>query len=337
MAKTQFEIIAYHDETAQTGPNGNLSGHILYFVPRRIRRCDDSPSLFGPREIEYNPQDLLLAEISRIVTQAGLSHHKFHFTTRSGTKWTKYAEAYRSLIRIGIDSLRHKQPKLLQRPAHCKMAVIFYPSGVDVSVFGGEASEQYLRHDETIIRWLLKGALHRLFDEDHEVELVGVVSDGDPHHRSLDEWRILERMQHDSGPRTSKLREYVSVNGAAQIVHLSSDPKNHRKGRALEHCAMIQMADLLFGAVRRAYFVDISHCSGAPTVGQSLKKWKKKDYLAVPARTMLQKRNRGYGFQHSGHFNTFSVSKVDFTEHGPRFTEIPLQERKQSFQTLFDM
>jgi hypothetical protein len=336
MAKARSEIIAYHDETAQTGPDGNLCGHILYFAPRRIQLYDNNPSLFGGVETEYKPQDLLLTEISALVKEAGLSHHKFHFTTRTGTKWTRYAEAYRRLIQLGVDSLKRKDPVHVPKPTHCKMAVMFYPSGADVSIFGGEGKERYLRHDETVIRWLLKGALHRLYSEDHEVDLVGIVSDGNPNHRDLDDWRILERMEHDFGPRTSKLREYVSVNEMAQIIHLSSDPGEHDSTRKLEHCTMLQLADLLFGAVRRSYFKAISNCPSAPPVGHRLQNWKKKDVLAVPMRETLEKRKRGTGFKHSSHFGSFTVSKVDFTDAGPRFEEIQLKEKDQSYGSLFD-
>lgn len=336
MAEAQSEIIAYHDETAQTGPNGNLSGHILYFVPRRLRKYNAQSTLFNQLETEYNPQAVLLERINNVLKEADLSHHKFHFTTRTGTKWTEYAETYRRFIKIGVDSLRHKNPKYLPKPAHCKMAVMFYPSGTDVSIFGGEGKERYLRHDETIIRWLLKGALHRLYDTDHEVKVVGIVSDGHPDHRDLDDWRILERMQYDDGPRTSDLRDYVSIAKVAQIIHLSSDPEKHEGGRSLEHCRMLQLADLLFGAVRRSHFKDIRGCSDAPRVGERLRQWKKKDVLSVPVRRMLDKRNRGAGFKHSGHFSTFTVSKVEFSESGPEFTEIDLELDERTSSTLFD-
>jgi len=336
MVKAQSEIIVYHDETGKTGPNDNLSGHILYFVPRRIQKYDNQSTLFGKSESEYNPQAVLLERITHVLEEADLSHHKFHFTTRTGTKWSKYAEAYRQLIQIGVDSLRHENPRLLRRPTHCKMAVMFYPSGTDVSIFGGEGKERYLRHDETIIRWLLKGALHRLYDEEHRVNLVGIASDGHPNHRDLDDWRIMERMEYDYGPRTSQLREYVSLSEVAQVLHLSSDPKEHEGGRATEHAVMLQLADLLFGAVRRSYFKDISSCPGPPSVGKRLQKWKKKDALGVPVREMLEKIKRGRGFAHSGHFNTFTVNKVEFTSDGPRFTEITLKDESQSCLSLFE-
>jgi hypothetical protein len=330
------EIIAYHDETGKTGPNGNLNGHILYFVPRQIRKSTNEPSLFGATGVEYNPQAILLKKIQSTLEDVGLTNHKFHYTTRTGRKWTKWAEAYHALIQLGVDSLKHKNPDHLPKPTHCKMAVIFYPSGTDVSIFGGEGKEQYLRHDETVIRWLLKGALHRLYNESHSVDLIGIVSDGRPNHRPLDDWRILERMEHDFGPRTSKLRQYVSINDVAQIIHLSSDPDEHDGGRKHEHCTMLQMADLLFGAVRRSYFKDITDCPGTPPMGQRLQDWKKKDVLAVPMRETLEKRKRGNGFKHSSHFGSFTVGKVDFTDAGPRFEEIKLKEKDQSYRSLFD-
>lgn len=192
---TRAEVIVYHDETKHAGPNGNLRGHILYFVPRLLERKSNTP-LFGPESKKYAPQQLLLNRVEEIMREYGVSDHKLHFSDLSGRKWYSRTEAYRQIIALGVDSLRNRSPRQLDVATHCKMAIMFYPSNVDVDLYGGEKTEQVLRHDETIIRMLLKGALHYLYDPQETVELVGIVSDGDPAHRSLDDWRILDRMQH---------------------------------------------------------------------------------------------------------------------------------------------
>lgn len=203
---TKSDVIVYHDETRQTGPNGNLQGHILYFVPICFSKRSER-SLFADEVREYNPQNYLIDYISSIVDQHRVSGHKIHFTELSGRKWYQKTEAYLQVVNVGVDSLRKRNPSLLKVPGVCKMAVMLYPSNIDVSLFGGEKKEQTLRNDETIIRMLLKGALHLLYSPEDRVKLIGLVSDGDPHHRSIDDRRIFERMRHDRFSSTTSLRE----------------------------------------------------------------------------------------------------------------------------------
>lgn len=328
------EVIVYHDETKQAGPNGNLRGHVLYFVPRLVEKKSSTP-LFGPESKKYNPQELLLTRMEEIIDGHGVSDHKLHFTDLSGRKWYPRTEAYRRIIGLGVDSLRQHSPRQLEVATHCKMAVMLYPSNVDVSLYGGEKSEQILRHDETTIRMLLKGALHYLYEPGERVELVGMVSDGNPAHRSLDDWRILEQMEYAEGTRSKELREYVTVLDDAQILPLSSDPKNHHSARAIEHARTLQIADLMFGATMRACFNDIGGCSLIPAIGDRLREWNKKDLVSSSVREMLEKRQRGKGFRTSGHHGSFTVSKVEFEEDGPSFRDVPVF-REGSHPDLFD-
>ena len=320
---TEAEVIVYHDETDKAGPNGNLRGHILYFVPRLFHRKSSTP-LFGAETEKQNPQDHLIELAYGVMRKYEIENHRLHFTDLSGRKWYSRTEAYRQITDLAVDSLRNKSPKLLNFATNCKMAVMLYPANTDTSLFGGEKKEQVLRNDETIIRMLLKGALHYLYSSENKIELVGIVSDGDPHHRSLDKYRILEQMEYGDPMRTRDLREYVSAGDSAQVLPLSSDPKEHKGRRALEHAMMLQMTDLLFGATLRACFEDISNCSVRPTIGKRLERWGKKDVVAYPVRKMLEKQNRDYAFRKSGHYSSFTVSQVEFKESGPEFTDVSL-------------
>lgn len=54
-----------------------------------------------------------------------------------------------------------------------------------------------MRFNETILRMLLKGAVHYLYDEDNKVKILKIITDGKPYHRKLSEdrivWRLIEQ------------------------------------------------------------------------------------------------------------------------------------------------
>ncbi len=226
MGKALHRVIIYHDETKDV-PGRNFKGHVLLFVPITLSIESNTP-LLGNFQKTYSPQEMFFAELIRCRHEFAC-FGKLHFAEISGQTWKKYDYAYRNVIDIAVDALRSKSPQIFSRPLMCKIAAIFYPKGADWNIYGGDSrKEQKLRHDETLLRILLKGACHYLYDNSNLIEIIKVVSDGNPAHRRLDEDRVVWRLLYDSYYDKSPLRDYVTFSLDASIVHLPSNHKNYQ-------------------------------------------------------------------------------------------------------------
>ncbi len=83
----------------------------------------------------------------------------------------------KELFSLAVDALRSKSPQIFSRLLGCKVAAIFIPRVLIWTIYGGDSrKEQKLRHDETLLRILLKGACHYLYDDSNSVEIVRIIS-----------------------------------------------------------------------------------------------------------------------------------------------------------------
>lgn len=307
----------YHDETKDV-PKRNFKGHILLFVPIRLFVKSNTP-MFGDLLQEYLPQEILFKKIIE-ARQAFSCDGKLHFSQLSGKTWKKYDFTYRKTIDLLVDALRHKSPTFFLYPLHCKVVVIFYPKGADWNIYGGDRKEQKLRHDETLLRILLKGAAHYLYDHNNQVEVLSIVSDGNPAHREFDEKRILWQLTHDDIYGRTPLREYVYLTPETSIMHLPSDHKQYEPNSdEYRHANFLQIADLLLGAVMRTCYVGISAAKIPPSIDDECVK---RDIIAQPVKEMLDKKKRGAGFKHSGHHKSFAITQVSFGKENIKFHEV---------------
>ena len=312
------QVVIYHDETKDVAGR-NFKGHILFFVPLRLITTTYSP-LFGDDITEYSPHELLYNKIVDL-RKKYCCDGKFHFSEISGRSWKKYDFAYRFLIDISTDGLRHKGQKEFPQPLHCKMAIIFYPKGEDYSIYGGgEKKELKLRHDETLLRILLKGASHFLYDDNNQIEVKRIVTDGSPSHRNFDKERIIRKLTYEGSKGKTPLRNYVTFSTDTEIIHLPSDHKDYPLGSEENKAAnMLQIADLLLGAVMRSCYHGFRLQKKIPKIGDECVK---RDIISQPLKIMLDKYKRGGGFVNSGHFKSFTISEVDFSNGGVNFREI---------------
>ncbi len=312
------QVIIYHDETKDV-PNTNYKGHVLFFVPVVLSVKSETP-LLGPFEEEYFPQEIFLSKLIQCREEFGC-FGKLHFSEISGQTWNKYDNAYRNAITLTIDALRSKSPKIFSRPLNCKAAVIIYPKGADWNIYGGDSrKEQKLRHDETLLRILLKGACHYLYDASNSVEVLKIITDGNPAHRRFDDDRIVWRLTYDDFLGKSPLRDYVTFSSDISITHLLSDHKDYQStSEEFKHANFLQIADLLLGAIMRACYKGTKPTKSVPSIGEHCIK---KDVMAQPVKEMLEKRNRGSGFRNSGHCKSFVVTKVDFSKEGISFQKV---------------
>ena len=307
--------------------NQNLKGHVLFFIPEKLVVNTSTP-LFGTAVHEYSPIETFLEKIFGCRDEFHCTG-KLHFSDISGKLWRSIDTAYRRMIDITVDALRSKSQQVFPYSLNCKVAAIFYPKKADWNIYsGGSHKEQKLRHDETLLRILLKGAAHYLYDENNLIEVSKIITDGAPEHRPLDEDRIVWRINSDGIRGKVPLRDYVSFAPNASIEHLSSNHgQYHADTEEYKYSNMLQIADLLLGSIMRACYVGNKASKPIPHIGDACVK---KDVIAQPIKEMIEKRKRGSGFKYSGHFKSFVITQTVFNKGGVSFSEvqsIDLQER----------
>ncbi len=320
MDKKCFDSVwVYHDETSSS--EFKFKGHVLLFVPC-IKTIMDSTPLFGEyKDISY-PSSELSPKIIEIREKYGLQDRKLHFTDISGQHWTKYDIGMRKIVGLVVDSLRSKRSEFFRQALGCKVAVLFYPSSKNTVRFGGHfGGERDLRYDETMLRILLKGACHFLYDEQNIVELSELITDGLPCHRPLDNWRIVNKLKMEGSYGRTELRDYVSTSPELKIKSLDSDHKNHeRESIDYIHANFLQLADMLLGSLIQSCYKGIRDWIRIPPQGQ--RDIPKKEAIAYPVKAMMDKMARRSGFKHSGHFRSFSISQLIFEGETITFREL---------------
>lgn len=170
-AKTTSKVIVYHDETGIS----SLKGHALLFIPNNLNTRREQ-TLYGTLEDDTACRKLIYNKIMEVREKHGALGHKFHFTDIAGTKWGGYNPAERKMVDLGVDALRKNRPQKFNAPLCCKLAIIYYPASSKLkSYYKGDRKERILRYDETLLRMLLKGAIHFLYDANNRVEILKII------------------------------------------------------------------------------------------------------------------------------------------------------------------
>jgi hypothetical protein len=325
------EVIVYHDETKEVA-GGRYRGHALFFVPKKLILAKND-TLFGTITCDYSPLRDLSRAIAEVRAGSALDK-KLHFNDISGKKWGRFDSAVRTVVAIGVDALRRRSSTRFKRPLGCRLAVIFYPKKMDLSLYGGfEMKEKQLRHDETVLRMLLKGATHYLYNPSDRVVIKGVISDGLPSHRPLDQDRVIWQITVDALSGRTPMRQHVSFSEDAEIVHLPSDHKNYGSFEDdYAHANMLQLTDLLLGSVIRSCHVGCKDWPRPPKIGSEIET--KRDIIAYPVKEMLDKEKRGRGFLKSGHYKAFSITCLSFANNEISFSKVSTLDIKMTCNNL---
>ena len=305
MRKIKSKVIVYHDETSKTGP-GNYYGHVLLFIPLKVE-IEFTNDLFGNKIQRYCPQNLLYDKILQIRKECDINH-KFHFTNISGKILYLKDIAEQKLLTCAVDALRSKNAQFFSFPLFCKFAIIFYPKASQKSIefyTGENKNEKRLRYDETLLRMLLKGSVHFLYDDDHSVEIFKIITDGKPNHRPLCNKRIIDRLVRAS--YCGEVKNHVSFSEQVEIISLDSDHKKHLQTfNKCKHANFLQLADMILGASIYSSFKERHKFSNNLKPGDKI--LDKKGFVAFPFWEIFQKIKRGSNFQHSSHYQSFSIS-----------------------------
>jgi len=255
----------YHDETKKAFGK-NIWGHGLLFVPERIEAS-------------------LLKELQD-ARDATNCNSKLHFADISKGIYTPKYKCIKRWIEIGVEYLRSKKG--------CKLGVIFFDkTSSNLDLYSGDKKERTLRLIETVLRMVLKGGVHYLYNEDWRVKIHGIITDGEPWHRKLDTSRIINRL-------LPAVRDYVKFLPNAGIKAVFS---NHKDSRCNDpnSAHLLQLTDLLLGSV-------IQSCL------RHLEKGTKREVIVRPLKGMLDKRKRGRNFRHSSHYRSFTLSLAKVVE-----------------------
>jgi len=318
-----YRVTVYHDETKDV-PGEKRKGHVLLFVPETVEVSQQTP-LFGTFRDTQNPRGIFMNLMDSIRQKWACEDRKFHFTDISGRRWSKYDQALLELNQLAVEAMRTKGPcPTLKQPLAFKLAVIFYPQNADFTLYGGATkAEKRVRYDETILRILLKGAVHFLYSGGDKIEVLRLVCDGQPEHRRFSEDRILWQLLVEEESGRKPLQSYVSLHPEAYIKHVPSDHKKHvRSSEGYVDANLLQVADVLLGSVRHIFFGNHEHISTRPQLWEECRN--KRSIIAKPVWEMLKKVERGYAFIQSGHYRTFAVSCMDFEGDSIAFSQLNL-------------
>ncbi|MCK4818806.1 hypothetical protein KA005_23740, partial [bacterium] len=260
--------LIYHDESKKVFKN--VWAHALFFVPE-------------------STSEKLVEKLLEIRIKYGCNN-RLHFANISGKKICTEdgSIVIKEWIEHAIEALRSKGSYIFRLPLNCKLGVIFFPTWLELDLYGGGSqSERMLRYFETVLRMLLKGCAHLLYDESKKLKIMGIITDGEPWHRELDSIRVVDRL-------ITNFRDYVEVDSNAYIEGICSD---HKSCDCTDYnkAQILQITDLLLGSIIHCCFRDLKYGD-------------KKEKIIRPTREMLEKRNRGRNFRRSGHYKSLSLS-----------------------------
>ena len=281
------ECIIYHDESKRVFKN--VWAHVLFFVPETSKK-------------------ILLYKIWEVRKRCGCENKKLHFADISGETICKKdgSIVIKEWLQYGIEVLRSHGSYIFRPPLNCKLGVIFFPTSLELDLYGGGTKdEKMLRYFETVLRMLLKGCAHGLYNQNTKLKINGIITDGKPWHRNLDEIRILDRL-------ISEVREYVEIKRDAYIEGVVSD-YTASNCTDKDKAQLLQLADLFLGSIIHCWF-------------RELKYGDKKEKIIRPVRDMLDKRKRGSNFQNSGHYRSFTLSSAYIKNDQWQFDQVVTKE-----------
>jgi len=298
------DVIVFHDETSFAG-NENLKGHVLLFIPLRVV-VKESMTLFPISNFEIKPYIELFNKLEQKRKELG-TEHKVHFSNISGKKWYMEDNLDKYWIEKGIEALKCKKSK---DALFCKLGIIFYenPKINNIAQYcGGSKAEKKFEFEETILRMLLKGVVHYLYDNEHKVKVLKIVTDGKPKHRKIDKNRVLNRL-------LGEVEDHVNFSADAEFIHLDSDHKKYTElSKEYINANFLQLADLFLGCVIHCCLKNSMPKKICPKIGKEITN--KKSVIAYPVKEMLDKRKRGRNFKYSSHFKSFTITRAYIDEN----------------------
>ncbi|ADR37422.1 hypothetical protein Ocepr_1970 [Oceanithermus profundus DSM 14977] len=332
-----LEVWLYHDETKDADlKEGKRHAHIILVVPERLTL--ESPhgmqTLFEADPEVTTPRSEFLFRIQEIRTDTQYSG-ELHASSMSGKQWGKRECCGARVLDLASEFLRHKGPKGELPAPFFRFGALFFPPKTPSlrTFYSGDDPEKKIQYFETLMRMAIKGVLHYGYSDLEqvypkiEVTILGLILDGDEHlKRPIDQDRVIERLR-------GELRPGLAISPDFEIRAVDSDPKTHTPGtRDYDDCELLQVADLLLGAVR--FVADGSYhglCppeTAAPKLFAKLgSRAEKMAWVYLSICELLKKkaarlRKSPKAWKHSGHYRSFTISRAELDGEKWQFWEV---------------
>jgi hypothetical protein len=246
----------------------------------------------------------LLEKLENSISKYPCEKTNFHFSDISGKRIAVKDGSIiiRDWVNYGVEALRKKGSTIFKPALNCKFGVIIFDTSISLDPYGGKTEgEKKLRYFETVLRILVKGCAHYLYNENNKLKIKGIITDGDAWHRKIDEIRIFNKLLLES-------KSFVEIDPQAYIASVPKNPPENNVAN-LDKSRLLKLVDQLIGCVIQSCFRELAHGD-------------KKEIIAKPVREMLDKRKRGNKFQASGHYRQFSISYAQLINKQWHFTQV---------------
>jgi hypothetical protein len=310
------QVTIYCDET--TIGNRANNGWGIFIVPNRlVLQCR------GRQSLELNPQRELLKAISD-VRKSGKFDRKFHFTEISGRSARPKDDV---LIRYLSLAARFLTPISLSGfDSHkgCKVTTTAYNNCSRTDLYDGGRKESKVKYHESLLRNLIKSALHYFYNDDNQVLVQKVVCDMSPFHRDISAERTIHRLWDSDFYGSSSLGKWVRINRNCELIHLNSDHRVHDEGTGSRaHAEVLQMTDMVIGSV--------NYVHATPEKKENLKR---RDRVTTPIRDLMDSTDSAFPQAHRWRsVSTVSHSgKERWFENPPRKKQNSRSPRKSKEQ-----
>ena len=230
----------YHDESKE-----EAYWHGFYFVPRENRNYLLNLLYEARKNTSYFYQ-LHYKKIKSRVKPNSNKTIAIKSWTSIGVSSLQQQKSYEDPLKIYMGKLPRREPKykILRELIKCKFAV-FKEKDKHKKMF---FKYDNLRNIEITFKMALKGALHRLFNNERTITVGNIFIDNDEQYkgeygRNINTADIIKRLQLEK-------REYVKFLDNSEIIPQKSDHLKIKNGQNPDDSHLLQLCDILIGGVR---------------------------------------------------------------------------------------
>ena len=299
------QVTIYCDET--TIGNRANNGWGIFIVPDRlVLQCR------GRQSLELNPRRELLKAISD-VRKSGKFDRKFHFTEISGRSVRPKDNVLVRYLSLATRFLTPFHLSGFDSYKGCKVTTTAYNNCSRTNLYVGGRKESKVKYHESLLRNLIKSALHYFYSNDNQVLVQKVVCDTSPFHRDISAERTIHRLGDSGFYGSSSLGKWVRINPNCELIHLNSDHRVHNESSSSRaHAEVLQMTDMVIGSV--------NYVHATPEKEDSLKR---RDRVTTPIRDLIGSTDSAFSQAHRWR----SVSTVSHSGKERRFENPPRKKR----------
>lgn len=285
-----------------------------------IKDDKNNPIAHGFLIVPIRSRDIFIKDLLCYKERHSIPDSKLHWQTLSGSGMGRNEGCVRDWLKCLIHAMAnekyicHREQRGLKEALGVRFCAIFMRSLDDLSDDYWQwvdSGERTIKKFETLLRIGLKGGLHYFYDDNYKVLLKSFYTDAGAFHRSLDNKRIVGRLQQERD--LGKIQSYVDLDRDLRIKSVKS---SQEEAEDIKIANLLQLCDITLGAIN---FM----CSKSDH--------KIKLSITQEFNNLLDKRRRKSGFKHSRHFKTFTISEAKIINREWKFNSL---ETKEDLQVL---